>query len=403
MSFGRSHWCRPASELGHRSTDFNQNRSTSFPKHRSTTHSESVASCNAVRIMTHEEFAARHPHSPSPLQTEPVVDRQRETTADRQPSVPIDRRAPLIFRVQTPKIDSARIKALRPQPKPSANPPETTSTHSNDAPEPMEVYKAPMGRTLRKRKEKVAKHLKRGDNEKEMESFLKRVLRIPLEKTFEEAYFTHILWMFYRETKETEEDIRRMFHQVREKMKNRITLKKKKGDHGKFTIPCLVKVTQPQTSSRRVNDSGLIPAFHCGAEYETEYSASIETHTPTLIDSANRKLIDNHLEESIDSSPDDVIDDFPEGSIDSWENDYYNPTFTVATIDRDDLHTDAYDEDYEEEQATKYQGIRAEEDRLLHHSYGIRNAMSIDRTITTSIDTHHHHTNRRRASTGITY
>ena len=44
-----------------------------------------------------------------------------------------------------------------------------------------------------------------------MESFLKRVLRIPLEKPFEEAYFTHKLWMFFRETKETEEDIRRMF------------------------------------------------------------------------------------------------------------------------------------------------------------------------------------------------
>ncbi|KAF3545509.1 hypothetical protein DY000_02006802 [Brassica cretica] len=100
-----------------------------------------------------------------------------------------------------PKIDIARINALRPQPK-LAN-----------APEPMQVDKATMGRTLRKRKEKVAKHLKRGANEKEMESFLKRVLRIPLEKPFEEAYFTYRLLMFFRETKETEEDIRRMFHQ----------------------------------------------------------------------------------------------------------------------------------------------------------------------------------------------
>ena len=44
-----------------------------------------------------------------------------------------------------------------------------------------------MRRTLRKRKEKVAKHLKRGANEKEMESFQKRVLRIPLEKPFEDC------------------------------------------------------------------------------------------------------------------------------------------------------------------------------------------------------------------------
>ena len=45
--------------------------------------------------------------------------------------------------------------------------------------------------------------------------------------------------MFLRETKETEEDIRRMFHQVREKMRQRITLKKK-SDPGKFVVPCLM-------------------------------------------------------------------------------------------------------------------------------------------------------------------
>ena len=57
----------------------------------------------------------------------------------------------------------------------------------------MEVDKAPMGRTLRKRKGKVAKHLKREGNEKEMESFQKIVFMIPSEKPFEEAHFTHRL------------------------------------------------------------------------------------------------------------------------------------------------------------------------------------------------------------------
>ena len=89
-----------------------------------------------------------------------------------------------------PKIDVISLNALRPQLKPSANQPETTSTHSDHAAEPMEVDTAPMGRTLRKRKGKVAKHLKRAANEKEMESFQKRVFKIPLEKPFEEAYFT---------------------------------------------------------------------------------------------------------------------------------------------------------------------------------------------------------------------
>ncbi|KAF2559262.1 hypothetical protein F2Q68_00015116 [Brassica cretica] len=46
-----------------------------------------------------------------------------------------------------------------------------------------------------------------------MDNFTKRVLRIPLDKPFEEAYFTHRLWMFFREAKETEQDIHKMFNQ----------------------------------------------------------------------------------------------------------------------------------------------------------------------------------------------
>ncbi|KAF3534933.1 hypothetical protein DY000_02041365 [Brassica cretica] len=278
-----------------------------------------------------------------------------------------------------PKIDIARLNALRPQPNPSVNHPETTSTHLDDAVEPMEVDKAPMGRILRKRKGKVAKHLKREANEKEMESFQNIVFMIPLEKSFEEAYFTHRLWMFFRETRETEEDIRRMFYEAREKMMNRITLKKK-SDPKKFAVPCTVKgiefphtlcdtgasvsipprvmayhlglkignalvpvdfhvldiklnwnsslllgraflstvravcniqpnqlcmtlidphvyynlipVMKPQASSTKIDNPELIAACHCGAEYETDYSALIETHTATSIDSANKKLID---------------------------------------------------------------------------------------------------------------
>ncbi|KAF3503525.1 hypothetical protein F2Q69_00042872 [Brassica cretica] len=45
--------------------------------------------------------------------------------------------------------------------------------------------------------------------------------------------------MFFRETREKEEDIRRMFCEAREKMRMRITLKK--SDPGQFAIPCTVK------------------------------------------------------------------------------------------------------------------------------------------------------------------
>ncbi|KAF3497981.1 hypothetical protein DY000_02053308 [Brassica cretica] len=168
-----------------------------------------------------------------------------------------------------------------PQPKPSANPPETTDTHSEDAAEPMEVDNAPMGRTLRKRKEKVAKQLNGGANEKEMENF------------------------------ERESSI---FHW--------------------------------RNHSRR----------------------------PTLPTDFPRKSIDIHKEESIDSSPG------------NWENDYYNPTMAVhtATPTKDTLHTEEYDEDYEEERATEYRGIRTKEgdysigswaDDHYHESYAVETSV----------------------------
>ncbi|WZZ27075.1 hypothetical protein YC2023_010476 [Brassica napus] len=170
-----------------------------------------------------------------------------------------------------PRIEVARLNVLRPQPKPSAKPPETTSTHSDDAAEPMEVDKAPMGRTLRKRKGNITKHLKREANEKEMEIFQKGVFRIPLEKSFEEAYFTHKLWIFFRETKETEEDIMMMFYEAREEMKNKITLKKK-SDPEKFAIPCTVKgIEFPHAlCDTRASDSILprVMADHMGLKVE---------------------------------------------------------------------------------------------------------------------------------------
>ncbi|KAF3601354.1 hypothetical protein F2Q69_00035566 [Brassica cretica] len=150
MSFGGSYWCRSTLDFEHRSIDFNQNRSTGSPEHRSMTPTESTASCNAVRIMTHEEFAAKHPQPPSPVyvkidrHSDPVIDRQKETAIDRQPPTPIDRQVPLTYRVQMPKIDVARLNELRPRPKPSNNPRETIRTPSDDAAYPMEVDRVPM-------------------------------------------------------------------------------------------------------------------------------------------------------------------------------------------------------------------------------------------------------------------
>ncbi|KAF3574885.1 hypothetical protein F2Q69_00059572 [Brassica cretica] len=198
---------------------------------------ESTASCNAVKIPTHEEFAAKHPHPPS--------------------------------HDNMPKIDVARLNALRPKPNPSERPPEPVRTPSDDGEDPMEEDRVSTGRTLGRRKEKVVKHLKRGANDKEKESFRKRVFRIPIDKPFEDAYYTHRL--FFRETREKEEDIRRMFCEAREKMRMRITLKKK-SDPGKFAIPCTVKgIEFPYALCDTAASVSILPrvmADHLGLQVE---------------------------------------------------------------------------------------------------------------------------------------
>ncbi|KAF3508195.1 hypothetical protein F2Q69_00005768 [Brassica cretica] len=104
---------RNASDTEHRSTYTNPNRSTGIPEHRSTPPTESTASCNAVKILTHEEFAANHAHPPSPdnvrinRHANSNIDRHSEANIDRQPSPPIDQRAPITYRVKMPKIDVA--------------------------------------------------------------------------------------------------------------------------------------------------------------------------------------------------------------------------------------------------------------------------------------------------------
>ncbi|KAF3489332.1 hypothetical protein F2Q69_00053477 [Brassica cretica] len=123
--------------------------------------------------MTHEDFAAKHPHPPSPVYVK--IDRHSDPSS-------IDIRSPSLIDIRRP-----------PKPKASENPPEAVRRLSDDGIDSMEVDRVPTVRILRKRKEKVAKHLKRGANEKEKESFRKRVSRIPLEKPFDEAYYTHRL------------------------------------------------------------------------------------------------------------------------------------------------------------------------------------------------------------------
>ncbi|KAL0695159.1 hypothetical protein Bca4012_062339 [Brassica carinata] len=203
--------------------------------HRLTESTKSTSTNRPVRVMTHAEFAARHPNPLHPFidrYHEDDIDRQHRPDIDRHDTSDIDRRTTIKQRLQLPKIDVAQLYALRSRPKPTENPPE----EAEDTSEPMEIEKESSQKTLRKRKEKVPKHHKREANAKELENFKKRVLRIPAERPFEEAYFTHRLWMFFRETRVTEADIEKMFSQIREDMQ-----KKKKSDPGEFIISCMVQ------------------------------------------------------------------------------------------------------------------------------------------------------------------
>ena len=150
-----------------------------------------------------------------------------------------------------------------------------------------------------------------------------------------------------------------------------------------------IPVKKPQTIPRRINDPGINEACHFGDKYKTEYSESIETHTATSIDSGNHKSTDTGKDESVDTNPDE------------WENDYYNPA--IATYTRQKMHTNEYDEDYEEERAIEYRAIIGEEDKLLHHSSWKRKAKSIDRTSLPSIDTQPQQHSRNQASTDTAY
>ncbi|KAG5397554.1 hypothetical protein IGI04_019368 [Brassica rapa subsp. trilocularis] len=424
MSLGGSQWCRPMSMNSHRSTDHDEDRWTDYSRHRSTSSADSTE-CNAVRILTHEEFAAKHPHPPSPFyekidrSVNSTIDRQSESDVDRHNTPPIDRQAPLTYRVRLPSIDNDYINALRPPPKPLANPPEPTPNPLNSSTEPVQEEQESEGRRLRKRKEKIPKNLKREANVKEMDGFTKRVLRIPIEKPFDEAYFTHGLWMFFRETKVTEEDIRRMFHQVRGKMKHMITLTKK-SDPGKFAIPCIVKGVEflhsmCDTGASVINyvdygkELGFIGACHCGAEYEseyeTEYSESIDTTNFPSIDSNVSMVTDDHNNTSLDvmhpldhfASPNHCYQHFAfqpptrrghdDYSIGSWADNGFHESFAVETVITSpyEEHTEEYDEDYWKERAIE---MSLQDERLETHNFTNTFPTSFDAVQSTSVDPH---------------
>src|SRR5690606_1218984 len=63
----------------------------------------------------------------------------------------------------------------------------------------------------------------------------------------------------------------------------------------------LVRVVKQQVHALEAGDSGFIAVCHCEAEYETEYSESIDTHYSISIDSETQYATNAHEDITIDS------------------------------------------------------------------------------------------------------
>ncbi|KAL0723121.1 hypothetical protein Bca4012_037720 [Brassica carinata] len=94
-----------------------------------------------------------------------------------------------------------------------------------------------------------------------------------------EAYYIHIFWMSFIESKETEKDIERMFHKIRENMKQMIVLKNK-SDPGKFVIPCMIGgLSYHSTLCDTSSSISIMPKVNLGELLETFSESCQRTHT----------------------------------------------------------------------------------------------------------------------------
>ncbi|KAG5396903.1 hypothetical protein IGI04_018717 [Brassica rapa subsp. trilocularis] len=122
-------------------------------------------------------------------------------------------------------------------------------------------------------------------------------------------------------------------------MRQRITLKK--SDPGNFLISCLIGgIDYPSALCDTCSSVSIRPkvmAYHLvcysdpGDEIESDIGASIDTQPELSLDGRFEVMIDRALGAPIDSDYANEIDDFTERSINSWENDYYQPSFTIHT------------------------------------------------------------------------
>ncbi|KAF3523820.1 hypothetical protein F2Q69_00047311 [Brassica cretica] len=167
------------------------------------------------------------------------------------------------------------------------------------------------------------------------------------------------------------------------------------------------------------NDLGYIVACHCGAEYETEYSESIDTHTVTSIDSNESPTTDERYPTSLDRKqlvdhstlPNQYFPDFAfqqrnnrgrdDYSIGSWADSGFHESFAVETVilSSNEDPTEEYDEDYWKKRATE---IAMQDERYSTHSFINTPPPTIDSVYSALVDTHPHPAKRSSASIDTT-
>ncbi|KAG5384194.1 hypothetical protein IGI04_035664 [Brassica rapa subsp. trilocularis] len=150
---------------------------------------------------------------------------------------------------------------------------------------------------------------------------------------------------------------------------------------------------------------GFIGACHCGAEYESEYSESIDTHTFPSIDSNESTVTDDRNKTSLDV--DQPVDHFTlpnhcyphfafqppskrgrdDYSIGSWADNGFHESFAVDTVitSPNEEHTEEYDDDYWKERAIE---MSLQDERFETHKFTNTFPTSFDEVHSTSVDTH---------------
>ena len=107
MSIDSSYWCRLTPTIEHRPTPTTEHRSTSTSEHRS-------GSDKTVRIQSHLDFAARHPHPPNLARVKrDNIDRQQYNGIDREQQKCSDQQPPISYRVRLPDFDAHCLKDSR--------------------------------------------------------------------------------------------------------------------------------------------------------------------------------------------------------------------------------------------------------------------------------------------------